>query len=389
MRRHREPGIRRDESGRIYAYVRAAGKLRYKALSSRHIVGHGAPLAPRHARCATTHVPTPRESLAADIEPFLRQFAHRPTFVRERRRQLGWWAERFPHRSPSFAGDYRYPPSSGRPSNEPTPPRPAITTGRRCIHSTGAWTVPMPRIRCGMFRSSPSHRPNPAGCRTRWSIGILDAMSDQGEPVRKGQPRAAGSKAKVRCRLMAFTGMRPSEIMRYRPEHWNRVDRVLTVLTGKGGRTRTIPLTGRRRSGIARFSRHSAPVGRFSTSTVHRAFRLALARLGITGIRPYDLRHSYGTAMYQVTGDTRIVKELLGHSTRGHDRTLHARPRPGVHADRRRTLSEVEYRYGIPRVRTSDGPKAKGTAGLGRRQSRAGSTAATSLPSSPSLSPAR
>ena len=57
------------------------------------------------------------------------------------------------------------------------------------------------------------------------------------------------------------------------------------------------------------------PLGRFSTSTVHRAFGLALAKLGSAGVRSYDLRHSYGTAMYQVTGETRIVKELLGYST--------------------------------------------------------------------------
>lgn len=28
----------------------------------------------------------------------------------------------------------------------------------------------------------------------------------------------------------------------------------------------------------------------------------------------YDLRHSYGTALYRVAGDTRLVKDVLGHS---------------------------------------------------------------------------
>ena len=32
------------------------------------------------------------------------------------------------------------------------------------------------------------------------------------------------------------------------------------------------------------------------------------------GVRPYDLRHSYGTALYRAGGDTRLVKEVLGHS---------------------------------------------------------------------------
>ena len=55
-------------------------------------------------------------------------------------------------------------------------------------------------------------------------------------------------------------------------------------------------------------------IGPFSTSTVRRAFIRAAARIGIHGVRPYDLRHSYATALYRVAGDTRLVKEVLGHS---------------------------------------------------------------------------
>ena len=36
---------------------------------------------------------------------------------------------------------------------------------------------------------------------------------------------------------------------------------------------------------------------------------------GAGGDSSYDPRHSFGTAMCKVTGETRIVKELLGHST--------------------------------------------------------------------------
>lgn len=312
MRRHREHGIRRDESGRISAYVRAAGKLRYK----RFPVGTSLDTVRRwrlDTRAALQLTAPAAGSLAADIEPFLRQFAHRPRFVRERRRQLGWWAERFPHRSRHSleATDIRRALADLRRTHAATTCnhyRQALHSLYRCLDGPDA---PNPVRHVPKF---PVPQAEPRGLSYEMVHRILDSMSDQGEPVRKGQPRAAGSKAKVRCRLMAFTGMRPSEIMRYRPEHWNRVDRVLTVLTGKGGRTRTIPLTAEGEAALRDLEALGA-VGRFSTSTVHRAFRLALARLGITGIRPYDLRHSYGTAMYQVTGDTRIVKELLGHST--------------------------------------------------------------------------
>ena len=56
-------------------------------------------------------------------------------------------------------------------------------------------------------------------------------------------------------------------------------------------------------------------IGPFSTSSVHRAFIRAAARIGIHGARPYDLRHTYGTALYRVAGDTRLVKDVLATPT--------------------------------------------------------------------------
>ena len=142
---------------------------------------------------------------------------------------------------------------------------------------------------------------------------ILAAMSDQGNARVKGKPRAASSAAKARCRVLAFTGLRPSELMRYRPEHWDRATQTLVVYTGKGGRTRTIPLSAPAAEALADLEAVGA-IGPFSTSTVRRAFIRAAARIGIHGVRPYDLRHSYGTALYRVAGDTRLVKDVLGHS---------------------------------------------------------------------------
>ena len=143
---------------------------------------------------------------------------------------------------------------------------------------------------------------------------ILEAMSDQGSAMVKGKPRAATFAAKVRYRVLAFTGLlRPSELMRYRPEHWNRTAQTLVVYTEKGGRTRTIPLSTPAAEALADLEALGA-IDPFSTSTVRRAFIRAAARIGIHGVRPYDLRHSYGTALYGVAGDTRLVKDVLGRS---------------------------------------------------------------------------
>ena len=120
-------------------------------------------------------------------------------------------------------------------------------------------------------------------------------MSDQGSARVRGKPRATASAAKIRCRVLAFTGLRPSELMRYRPEHWNRSTQTLVVYTGKGGRSRTTPLSAPAVEALADLEAVGA-IGPFSMSTVRRAFIRAAARIGIHGVRPYDLRHSRGTA---------------------------------------------------------------------------------------------
>ena len=81
MRPHREPGIRRDEHGRIYAYVRgASGQQRFKRFPS----GTSLDVVRRwrlDTRVALRMTQPARGTLATDIEPFLRQFSHRPRLV--------------------------------------------------------------------------------------------------------------------------------------------------------------------------------------------------------------------------------------------------------------------------------------------------------------------
>ena len=97
------------------------------------------------------------------------------------------------------------------------------------------------------------------------------------------------------------------------------------------GKVHTIPLTAEAEAALDALD-HFGAYGPFSTSTVRRAFHLACQRLHLSGIRPYDLRHSFGTALYAATGNTRIVKEFLGHSRIEMDRAVHPRGRPGLYA---------------------------------------------------------
>ena len=311
MRPYREPGIRRDASGKIQAYVRAGGQLRFRRFPPR------TPLETVRRWRLDTRVSLgltqrPAGILAADIEPFLRQIADRPRLVAERRQQVEWWAARLGHLR--------------RDAITPTDVRAALADLRRthaastCNHNRQA-LFSLYRALDGRDAPNPVREvkpftsPAPEACGLSYDVvgRILAAMSDQGSAMVKGKPRAAASAAKVRCRVLGFTGLRPSDLMRYRPEHWNRTTQTLVVYTGKGGRTRTIPLSAPAAEALADLEAVGA-IGPFSTSTVRRAFVWAAARIGIHGVRPYDLRHSYGTALYRVAGDTRLVKDVLGHS---------------------------------------------------------------------------
>ncbi len=310
-RPHREPGIRRDAGGRIHAYVRAGGQLRFK----RFPVDTPLETVRRwrlDTRASLRSTQRLTGTLAADVEPFLRQIADRPRLVAERRQQLEWWAARLGHLR--------------RDAIEPGDVRTALADLRRthaastCNHYRQALfslnlaldgrDAPNP-VRDVKPFANPA--PEARGLSYDTVRRILAAMSDQGSAMVKGKPRAAASAAKVRCRVLAFTGVRPSELMRYRPKHWDRKAQTLIVYTGKGGRTRTIPLSAPAVEALADLEAVGA-IGSFSTSTVWRAFVRAAARIGIHGVRPYDLRHSYGTALYRVAGDTRLVKDVLGHS---------------------------------------------------------------------------
>ena len=299
-------------------------------------------MAPGHSgRVAVDAAARGHPSLAADIDPFLRQIADRPRLVAERRRQLEWWAARLGHlrRDAIAPADVRAALAELRQTHAAS----TCNHYRQALFSLyrtlGGRDAPNPLQDVKPF-TSPA--PEARGLSYYVVQRILATMSDQGSARVKGNPRAAASAAKVRCRVLAFTGLRPSELMRYRPEHWNRSTQTLVVYTGKGGRTRTIPLSAPAAEALADLEAVGA-IGPFSTSSVRRAFIRAAERIGIHGVRPYDLRHSYATALYRVAGDTRLVKDVLGSLGHADDGAVYSWPRAGGDA-----LGDVPFR-GAPR----------------------------------------
>ena len=357
MRPHSEPGIRRDANGRIQAYVRADGQLRFR----RFPVGTPLETVRRwrlDTRAALRLTQRPAGTLAADIDPFLRQIADRPRLVAERRQQLEWWAARLGHlrRDAITPAEVRVALAELRQTHAASTCnhyRQALSLLYRALDGRDA---PNP-VRDVKPFTSPA--PEARGLSYDVVQRILAAMSDQGSARVKGKPRTAASAAKVRCRVLAFTGLRPSELMRYRPEHWNRSTRTLVVCKGNGGRTRTIPLSSSAAEALADLEAAGA-IGPLSTSSVRRAFVRAAARLGIHGVRPYDFRHSYGMAPYRVAGDTRLVKDVLGHS----DTRMKERHTLGhVPEAMRLASSRLEEHLGAPGAPSAARKQAAGGAG--------------------------
>ena len=176
--------------------------------------------------------------------------------------------------------------------------------------------------------------------RTCW-IGFYDAMNvgtklanparlvprrDPAKPQARGIPWvqavaiidavSPGTRTAARLALMCLLGLRPVEIMRIKPAvDWNKAERTLAVRTAKGGKHRTLALSDRAVAALELLERLQG-WGQFSSAPAARMFHTAVnkAKLAhLEPLRPYDLRHCFGTEAYRKTGDLKAVAEAMGH----------------------------------------------------------------------------
>lgn len=162
----------------------------------------------------------------------------------------------------------------------------------------------------------------PRGLPYRVVRAILRKVSRQGH-AKKGEDRPPESLARVRLLVLAYTGIPPATLMRMTaPDVDLRKGTAWVPGRRKGAGTpgQVRPLT---RQGVAAFRAFAKAHawGPFSTSTVRRAFRRAVALVQaehpswrLEGVRPYDLRHAFGTAVFRATGDLHVTGGLLGHA---------------------------------------------------------------------------
>ena len=150
---------------------------------------------------------------------------------------------------------------------------------------------------------------------------LLEATQDQYYSSLAARDRAALS-------LLIYTGMRRQELLNLTLEDVNLTEGTLRVVSGKGNKTRLLPLVSEAQEVIAQWleqrpqnghgqlltGRDGRPLGTHGLNLLfHRAAKKAgLERDGVT---LHTLRHSFATMLLHKRVDLVSLQRLLGHST--------------------------------------------------------------------------
>lgn len=155
--------------------------------------------------------------------------------------------------------------------------------------------------------------------------GLVARMLDSIEPNR---PLARRDRAMLE--LFYSSGLRLSELCRLKLEHWDEEAGFLRV-TGKGDKTRVVPVGGKAREALKDYLRGERPElvrprtgsevflsvrgGRLSPDRVRQVVKERAKAAGIDrAVYPHLLRHSFATHLLEGGADLRVIQELLGHA---------------------------------------------------------------------------
>lgn len=208
----------------------------------------------------------------------------------------------------------------------------------------------------GLFRGlNTAEEPNPAADIVKEeepeSIGhaldyetiarILDALPDRGRPTGDGKgTRPTLSLTKVRLTLIAYSGLPHAQIKRIRPDVDIRWDipaiRSRARRKGKGTKERWMPLLPQAVAALRILVAADALTDNWSADSMRASWRRACVKVIeaqlaagerpiphhrdpdgaiVPDVRPYDLRHSFGTVALRRSANVAGVQHLLQHST--------------------------------------------------------------------------
>ena len=130
--------------------------------------------------------------------------------------------------------------------------------------------------------------------------------------------------------LFYASGLRLSELVNLRLEHYLPDERLVRV-TGKGNKTRLVPVGEAAVQSIERYNKSARPAltntkttshvflsvrgKKLSTERVRAIFKERAKLAGIAeNVYPHLLRHSFATHLLQGGADLRAIQEMLGHA---------------------------------------------------------------------------
>lgn len=139
-----------------------------------------------------------------------------------------------------------------------------------------------------------------------------------------------GVRDRALVELLYASGLRISELVNARLEHLSLEEKVIRV-TGKGNKTRLVPVGGKACEAIAAYLERGRPhfVKRRTGSelflsvrggklTTVRCWQILKARAKTAGLEenvyPHLLRHSFATHLLTNGADLRLIQEMLGHA---------------------------------------------------------------------------
>lgn len=317
MPRH-PTGIRPWKKG-WQAYVRVAGRLRSKTFPASTTIQTMQAWRETQRTRHATGAPL-AGTLAADIVTYLSRVSAMPSY-KQRAAHLALWADALglerarhdittadidrvlqdwlrtsPPRAPGRAGG-RPSPSGGL---SPGTVRKRRTALLSLWHKLDGRQAPNP-VRASYAPREP--KAESRGLDYDTIARILAALPESG--------------AKRRLTVIAYTGLPPSLLMTVADAdvHLEAATvRVRPRRKGAGVEARTLPLLPQ---GVEAFRAFGAAQtwGRFSVNAVNRAFRTAAAKVGVTGVTLYDLRHSFLAMLYLVTHDLATVARFGLHAS--------------------------------------------------------------------------
>lgn len=184
-------------------------------------------------------------------------------------------------------------------------PLSASTVNKRLRALENLWTVLDGRKAYNPVREVPEPQEPDAEPRGL-SYAVVERILEQMKP----------SQTRARLRVMAYTGLAQVEIAGLVRADVDLEGGTVLVRRRRKGRNGKMappalhPLTPEGVEAFREFRRENC-WGDFSRSSMWKAFQLAARAAGYTGLRPYDFRHSYGTAVFRSTGDLAATQGML------------------------------------------------------------------------------